>query len=470
MPKQADYGYLYRHLIRQAHNRKYLPKAEIKRRARRKSPIRLCRKINGTVVSVQSSTDCLIFRTWQAREDSVERLNTAMSMGHYKAVDLARHISSTLETEQVPDDAPELFHIWDISQSPSNDPVLRPFDTCLPNAVQRRLVMASSRRLQAAAGVFNENIFRLPGVRQQERLPYQIMDIEPPAPRCSALDAETSFRGLFERSNASGYRMMTLASIHFQVPYSTLPFPLECHHPQRELPLQTGAHLRATKEGSITVFELNIDACVWFVFEMNLPLAEVEGHCPPELEPMPMSCLRLAVPKDKVTTRTTPAPPTPDIEPQRARQRLELCRDSIPLFVTGSKNLYIPSEHHGVEDFFQATKVTGMACRWRDKKTKKWAKRREKFAFWKDFQRAAQLDKTQWTLVQEAMARGQCVVDMDILEPWRDVPRTKTAPTDPLSRNSHQATPLSPKGHPEETPDQRRKQQRSSGLRNEVKF
>ncbi|KAL2755134.1 hypothetical protein ACRALDRAFT_1071696 [Sodiomyces alcalophilus JCM 7366] len=412
----------------------------------------------------------------QALVDSVERLNVAMTMGRYDAVDSAHHISSRLDTNQGADIADRPMQDWETSSLRSNDPVLGPLDPGLSRTEQRRLVsqhrndrmffvsdtprpmMAAGRRLQAAAGVFNDNVFRIPCFQRENVSSSQIMDIDPPASEGRAMDAETTFRGLFEKSKASGYRTMTLASINFQVPNSTSPFPLEYQYPQRELPLQTEAHLRSVENGSITVFELDMDSCIWLVFEMKLPLAEVEGHCPRELEPMPTSCLRFAVPRDKVTAQTVP--PTLNKEPQRPRQRLELCRDSIPQFVTESKNLYIPKAHQGFEDFFQATKVTGMEHSWKGKRTKPWVKRRERSAFWKAFRMAAQRDKTRWAVIQSAMARGQCVIDMEILEPWRNVPGT-TAANSPSE---------SPKSHTKESPERRRKQQRSSGLRHEVKF
>ncbi|KAF3799402.1 hypothetical protein GCG54_00002103 [Colletotrichum gloeosporioides] len=355
-------------------------------------------------------------------------------------------------------------------------------------------VQGSVRRLKAALGAFNENPYNVQGMTSLRRAG-QVMNVEW---RQSPRDRQMSmnFSAFQERSKeTSGYRRRTIHSIHFQkednARYKDFGPPLDAENAQK---------YRESLSTEIT------DAVGknrrWLCIEISRPLVLSDGPVPLDLDPMPLSTIKIAVPIDKVTVMPHPwqHQMVRDIAPDQAavirlgdfsnsshgsynvpgesaRLRLKLSKDGIPIFMTQSKSDQIPG-HRIVEDFLTTDKVPGLPWKETDRRAKAETKVKRKEEFWERVGQAAQENRLQWISLQQSMARDSCVVDIVFKDEWIDVPARIAArdlSRDPsfaqvpaqISRHIRARPSVQPTGgyssHASYRPG-------SSGLRNEVRM
>ncbi|EEY17280.1 predicted protein [Verticillium alfalfae VaMs.102] len=298
-------------------------------------------------------------------------------------------------------------------------------------------IAAASKRAQAASGARNSQIHRVPGQPSEGRALDGLMDIE----RTLKLGRQrgTGFRALLASSKSFGYHFLDVEWINFRIPKSIESLKkfgkeLGSEVCDQNLRMVSEIVLRPGCRGGIKVIEVEIDAIPWIIIEIRMNLAEVRGAAPRELDPMPTTELRIAAPRDKVSTM-----PIPEVG-QAAREkslRLKFCRDGVPLFLI-SRQAPLPAQSNTKDDFFHAANIPGLREEEGNKATE---------LFWKRFDDSAASDRKIWAQVQHYMAMGYCVVDMEIEAPWAMVAGTKTKmlPPPPALCSDYKKRPGRPK-------------------------
>ncbi|KAF3358358.1 hypothetical protein VdG1_05434 [Verticillium dahliae VDG1] len=375
-----------------------------------------------------------------------EQLNCAFAMGGFGPTDRALNIDPTIETNRA---AERLKLASDELQTQAFGEYT--FENLYPHMKPRvaaqflvkhlceraPLVAAASKRAQAACGARNSHTHRVPGQPSEGRPLDGLMDIE----RTLKLGRQrgTGFRPLLESSKCFGYRFLDVKWINFRIPKSIEPLKefgkeLGSEVCDQNLRMVSKIILRPGYRGGIKVIEVEVDAIPWIVIEIRMDLAEVRGAAPKEFNPMPTTELRIAAPREKVSTM-----PIPEMG-QAAREkclRLKFCRDGVPLFLI-SRQAPLPAQSNTKGDFFHAANIPGLREEEGTKATE---------LFWKRFDDSADSDRQIWAQVQHYMAMGYCVVDMDIEAPWAMVAGTKTRmlPPPPAVRSNSGKRPGRPK-------------------------
>lgn len=237
----------------------------------------------------------------------------------------------------------------------------------------------------------------------------------------------------------------------------------------------------------------------WVCIEITKPLAQVNGPAPIELTPMPQSFIKIAIPSDSILVVVDPSKPLPIIEEQPdkmeppqlgdfdkltigridpglkdVKMRLKISGDGVPIFVTGSKKGHMP-DYSTLDDFLCASDVPGIPWKETDRRVSKSTLLLRKDEFWDRFNLAADADKVRWESLQDAMASGECIVDITFEGDWQEfapVAQVSQSRWTPLQHESSQSQRnIRPQGlnrglnsrHQGNTAPSK-----SSGLRNEV--
>ncbi|RNJ56152.1 hypothetical protein D7B24_007635 [Verticillium nonalfalfae] len=346
-------------------------------------------------------------------------------MGGFGPTDRALNIEPTFETNRAAEEvklAPDELQTQPFGEYsfanpfPDTNPTVGA-QVLVKNLCKRApFIAAASKRAQAASGARNSQIHRVPGQPSEGRALDGLMDIE----RTLKLGRQrgTGFRALLESSKSFGYHLLDVERINFRIPKSIESLKkfgkeLGSEACDQNLRMVSEIVLRPGCRGGIKVIEVEIDAIPWIVIEIKMNLADVRGAAPRELDPIPTTELRIAAPRDKVSTM-----PIPEVG-QAAREkslRLKFCRDGVPLFLI-SRQAPLPAQSNTKGDFFHAANIPGL----REEEGNKAIE-----LFWKRFDDSAESDRQIWAQVQRYMAMGYCVVDMEIEAPWAMVAGTKT--------------------------------------------
>ncbi|KAM0328485.1 hypothetical protein ACHAQA_004892 [Verticillium albo-atrum] len=362
--------------------------------------------------------------------NNFETLNHAFTVAGFVPTDRALNIDPKLETNTVAKSVEvymERLKIEPLSEftfeTPEGD--LKAKEEGVLLARQRRerepFVTGSSKRVQAASGAWNSNIHRVPGQPAEGRATNYIMDIEQPMLQDGPPQSRPGFGALLESAKESGYRAVDVKWINFRVPKDLSPMKefggeLEPEPQKRQITMVPEVILRPLQRGGFRLLEVEIEAVPWLIIELETRLADVPGKVPNELDPMPTTWLRIAALKEKVSTM-----PIPDLAPEAQDKslRLRFARDGVPLFLTCQKTKFLPpSLQKEQEDYFRAADVRSMRVA---------SGEQAKKLFWAGFVRAANRDRNKWKKVQENMAMGYCIVDLELEGPW-----VKVAPTKPV--------------------------------------
>ncbi|KAF5511315.1 hypothetical protein CGCS363_v002835 [Colletotrichum siamense] len=373
-------------------------------------------------------------------------------------------------------------------------------------------VQGSVRRLKAALGAFNETPYNIQGMTSLRRAG-QVMNVEwRQGPRGRQMSM--NFSAFEERSKeTNGYRKRTIQSIHFQkednARHKDFGPPLDAENAQQlQESLSTEMYFGHEENHPIAMHDFEITDAIgknrrWLCIEISRPLVLSDGPVPLDLDPMPLSTIKIAVPVDKVTVMPHPwqhqmirdiAPDQAavprglgdfsnssygsyNVPEESARLRLKLSKDGIPIFVTQSKVDQIPG-HQIVEDFLTTDKVPGLPWKETDRRAKAETKVKRKGEFWERVGQAAQENRLQWISLQQAMARDSCVVDIIFKDEWIDVPARIAArdlSRDPSFAQVPAQIPRHIRARPSVQPTGRYPSHASyrpgsSGLRNEVRM
>ncbi|KAH9239797.1 hypothetical protein K456DRAFT_30944 [Colletotrichum gloeosporioides 23] len=316
-------------------------------------------------------------------------------------------------------------------------------------------VQGSVRRLKAALGAFNETPYSIQGMTSLRRAG-QVMNVEwRQGPRGRQMSM--NFSAFQERSKeTNGYRRRTIHSIHFQkednAQHKDFGPSLDAGNAQQHQEnLSTEMYFGHEENHPMAMHDIEITDAIgknrrWLCIEISRPLVQSDGPVPLDLDPMPLSTIKIAVPVDKVTVMPNPwqhqmirdiAPDQAavprlgdfsnsscgsyNVPGESARLRLKLSKDGIPIFVTQSKVDQIPG-HQIVEDFLMTDKVPGLPWKETDRRAKAKTKVKRKGEFWERVGQAAQENRLQWISLQQAMARDSCLVDIIFKDEWIDVP------------------------------------------------
>ncbi|CRK46456.1 hypothetical protein BN1723_007064 [Verticillium longisporum] len=151
-----------------------------------------------------------------------------------------------------------------------------------------------------------------------------------------------------------------------------------------------------------------------------MDLAEVRGAAPKEFSPMPTTELRIAAPREKVSTM-----PIPEMG-QAAREKCLRLKFAEMVYHFEHEGRLLSCGHIPGLREEEGTKATEL--------------------FWKRFDDSADSDRQIWAQVQHYMAMGYCVVDMEIEAPWAMVAGTKTRmlPPPPAVRSNSGKRPGRP--------------------------
>ncbi|KAK1639545.1 hypothetical protein BDP81DRAFT_512586 [Colletotrichum phormii] len=371
-------------------------------------------------------------------------------------------------------------------------------------------IKEASSRLTAALRPCVKTLHTIQGLVARRR-PGQIMNTEW-QDSCNTMSMNMSFSAFQARSmRLNGYRRRAIQWIHFQrVGDSLKPFPgppLDDDIAEDNPPSSTTEmFFEHGRKHELSLVELDITDINgakhrWICIEIAQPLAQVRGPAPIELTPMPQSFIKIAMPAENVlelpsTRQHMPnekEQPNKNHPPQlgdfekltigdsaRSREdvkmRLRVCRNGMPIFVTGSKKGHIP-DSSPFADFLSAPGVTGLPWKETDKRVGKNTVLLRKREFWQRFFSAAEIDKERWASLQDAMARDECIVDITFKDQWQEFAPVVQAslskwasfqPQSPQSAHRPQTQGLHRGFH------NRREGNavppRSSGLRNEVRW
>ncbi|KAF9870167.1 hypothetical protein CkaCkLH20_12401 [Colletotrichum karsti] len=287
----------------------------------------------------------------------------------------------------------------------------------------------SEIRLRNVLNAYNEKPHTIQGMTSRRRAG-QIMAVEWRQGR-QGLQPGMDFSSFQERSmNMNGYQRRSIQSIHFQTQDSTSTksfgprIGTQASDPYWQN-LNTEMSFRHGNDESVSLTDFYMTDVEgmkrrWLCIEISRPLVDIHGAAPCELDPMPQSSIKIAVPADKVTVLPSPWQSQAPGDVASNSLRLEYSKDGIALFVTQSKADYIPG-HNFVEDFFSAAAVTGLPWKESDRRLKAETVSKRKHEFWERVQRAANEDRMRWISLQKAMARKNCVVDIIFRSDWLNV-------------------------------------------------
>ncbi|KAK2008511.1 hypothetical protein LZ32DRAFT_453202 [Colletotrichum eremochloae] len=310
-----------------------------------------------------------------------------------------------------------------------------------------RFVNSAHKRLERVVRPRSRKIHTIPGMVARRR-PGQIMNVEWQHDHHS-LAMSMSFSAFQGKSmQANGYQKRGIRYLHFQrVDDVYRPFPgpplitatVEDYgvHSRTEMFFQNGI------DGNLSMTELDITDVNgrkrrWICIEISRPLVQATGPVPSELVPMPCSYLKISAPYDKILVMTDPREMDERLDLSRSphlgdfkrltvegqgkdanQVRLRMCSDGVPIFATGSKR-GMPIANH-IEDFLFAKNVTGLPWKETDRRVSIATKATRKHEFWERCRSAAEVDKTRWKSLQDAMARDDCIVDITFEGEWDKV-------------------------------------------------
>jgi hypothetical protein len=158
----------------------------------------------------------------------------------------------------------------------------------------------------------------------------------------------------------------------------------------------------------------------WLVINVDLPLMSIdEGFTPPELESMPRSQLRIAVPKDCTVM------PEGVEEGGTTSQRVIMCLDGLPCLMTSSKQGQLPAGVVTDDDWITAIGIEGLLYDPAGNVSEA-EKRSDAERFWNEVRASARYDTRCWKTIVEAMAQGRCSMTMIHTDGWTKVDSVDT--------------------------------------------
>ncbi|KAK2041619.1 hypothetical protein LZ31DRAFT_625394 [Colletotrichum somersetense] len=317
-------------------------------------------------------------------------------------------------------------------------------------SARSRFVKSAHKRLEAVIRPRSKKTHTIPGLVARRR-PGQIMNVELQQ-EYHGLAMSMSFSAFQSQSmEANGYQKRGIRYLHFRKVddmYRTFPGPPlvtatvgDCGaSSSTEMFFQDGI------DGNLSMTELDITDVNggkrrWICIEISRLLVQAIGPVPSELMPMPCSYLRISAPYDKFLIMTdlrefdegldrTRSPQLGNFKGLAAqghgrgkdvnRARLRMCSEGVPIFATGSKK-GIPFANR-IEDFLFAKNVTGLPWKETDRRVSNATKAMRKQEFWERCRSAAEVDKARWKSLQDAMARGDCIVDITFKGEWDKSP------------------------------------------------
>ncbi|KAK2029483.1 hypothetical protein LX32DRAFT_682448 [Colletotrichum zoysiae] len=329
-------------------------------------------------------------------------------------------------------------------------------------SARSRFVKSAHKRLEVVIRLRSKKPHTIPGLLARRR-PGQIMNVEWQQ-EYHGLAMSMSFSAFQSQSmEANGYQKRGIRYLHFRKVdmYRTFPGPplVTATVEDCGASSSTDMFFQDGIDGNLSMTELDITDVNggkrrWICIEISRPLVQAIGPVPSELMPVPCSYLRISAPYDKVLIMTDPrefdegldrtrSPQLGDFKGLTAqghgrgkdvnRARLRMCSDGVPIFATGSKK-GIPFANR-IEDFLFAKNVTGLPWKETDRRVSNATKAMRKQEFWERCRSAAEVDKARWKSLQDAMARGDCIVDItfkgewDKVEPSVEVPQVVRMPS-----------------------------------------
>jgi hypothetical protein len=158
----------------------------------------------------------------------------------------------------------------------------------------------------------------------------------------------------------------------------------------------------------------------WLVINVDLPLMSIDdGFTPLELESMPRSRLRIAVPKDCTVM------PEGVEEGGTTSQQVIMCLDGLPRIMTNCKQGQLPAGVVDDDDWITAMSIEGLLYDPAGNASEA-GKRSDAERFWNEVRASARYDTRCWKTIVEAMAQGRCYMTMVHTDGWTKVDSVAT--------------------------------------------